>query len=193
MRVLLLSIAALFVAAPQRPARAALPDPHEHYVVRFALDGDTIDVGGIGRVRLLGVDAPELGRGFDTPAPFAHEAREFMTSEVVGRWVRLETDAETYDAYGRLLAYVIRDDGVDVNAELLRAGLARISARNPLRRLSELQSAESEAQSARRGMWGEAPAIDRATPSYRVAKPRNPRRRSTRRKRPGEKYRVPSP
>lgn len=192
MRVLLLSFAALLVAAPQRPVRAALPDPHQHYVVRFAFDGDTLDVGGIGRVRLLGVDAPEIGRGFDTPAPFAREAREFMRSEVVGRWVRLEVDAETHDAYGRLLAYVIRDDGVDVNAELVRAGLARISARYPLRRLSELQSAESEAQGARRGMWGEAPSATDTGPSYRVPRPRSDTTRSTRRRRRTDTYRVPT-
>src|SRR5512146_1506037 len=120
MRWLPVPLCALLLAAgPAR--RAALPDPGQHYAVRFAFDGDTIDVAGIGRVRLLGVDAPEIGRGFDTPAPFAREAREFMASEVVGQWVRLEVDAETHDAYGRLLAYVIRDDGADVNAELLRA------------------------------------------------------------------------
>lgn len=195
MRVLLLSIAVLLVAAPQRPAPAALPDPHQHYIVRFAVDGDTIDVAGIGRVRLLGVDAPEIGRVFDTPAPFAREARAFMTSAVAGRWVRLEVDAEPHDTYGRLLAYVIRDDDVDVNAELLRAGLARISARYPLRRLSELQSAESEAQSARRGMWGDAPSETDTGPSYRVARPRSDKTqntRSTRRKRRKERYRVPA-
>ncbi|HVZ20887.1 MAG TPA: thermonuclease family protein [Vicinamibacterales bacterium] len=184
MRWLPVPLCALLVGAgPAR--RAALPDPGQHYAVRYAVDGDTIDVAGIGRVRLLGVDAPEIGAGFDTPAPFAREARQFMSSAVAGRWVRLELDAESHDGYGRLLAYVIRDDGVDVNAALVRAGLARISARYPLRRLSELQAAESDAQSARRGIWGATPSIPAAT---RYPQPK-PRRTGTRRsrKRSGKK------
>lgn len=185
MRTLVLFSALLL--APQAQ-RASLPDPQQQYVVRYAVDGDTIDVGGIGRVRLLGVDAPEIGQGFDTPAPFAREARNFMTSLVVGRWVRLETDAESHDGYGRLLAYVIRDDGVDASAALLREGLARISARYPLRRLSELQTAQADAQAARRGMWGDAPTVSGET-SYRVPrttknpKSQDPKPKSKRRKR----------
>jgi len=190
MRLSAMLTAALFLAMAA-PQRAAMPDPNQHYAVRYAVDGDTIDVGGIGRVRLLGVDAPEIGAVFDTPAPFARQARNFMASLVVGRWVRLELDAEAYDAYGRLLAYVIRDDGLDANAELLRAGLARISARYPLRRLSELQSAEADAQSARRGMWGEAPPVT-DTQTYRVPKPRSSKPRSTRKKKRTETYKVPA-
>src|SRR5688500_4743883 len=80
-------------------------------------------------------DAPELGVASDTPAAFALEARAHLTSLIAHRYVRLESDRETVDRYGRRLAYVIRDDGMFVNAEMLRAGLARISARLPLRRL----------------------------------------------------------
>src|SRR5262249_33214875 len=108
---------------------------------------------------LLGIDAPEIGAGFDTPAAFAEESREYLASLVLRRFVHLESDGESRDKYGRTLAYVIRDDGLFVNAEMLRAGLARVSARLPLRRLHELQRAEASAQSARRGMWGGRPAI----------------------------------
>jgi micrococcal nuclease len=182
----------VLAAAPRRPT--PVPDPQQQYAVSAVVDGDTIDVNGLGRVRLLGVDAPEIGIGFDTPAPFAREARDFMASALVGRWVRLELDVEIHDTYGRLLAYVIRDDGVDVNAALVRAGLARISARYPLRRLAELQAAEAAAQAARHGMWGELPSIA-GTTTYRVpssrssrrpkpqgAKPRRTKTRSARRK-----------
>ena len=44
-------------------------------LVRAVTDGDTIDVTTFGRVRLLGIDAPEIGRGFDTSAPFGRAAR----------------------------------------------------------------------------------------------------------------------
>ena len=131
----------------------------EHHPVRFVVDGDTIDVSHLGRVRLLGIDAPEIGLGFDTPAAFAQEARALLTTLVGARYVSLETDGDLFDKYGRRLAYVLRDDGLLVNAEMLRAGLARVSARRQLRRLSELRAAERAAKVARRGMWGARPVL----------------------------------
>src|SRR3954467_7780098 len=133
-------------------------------LVRAVVDGDTLDVVSFGRVRLLGIDAPELGRGYDTPAPFGREARERLMQLTLHRWVRLEQEGAALDVYNRHLAYVLTEDGVCVNAALVRDGLARVSARVPLTRLAELQRAEADAQSFRRGMWGGAPQI--LPPSY---------------------------
>jgi micrococcal nuclease len=135
----------------------------ESVVVKAVFDGDTIEVSTYGRVRLLGIDAPEVGRGFDTAAPFAHEARDRLAALVLHRWVRLEQDGPAVDAYNRRLAYVMREDGVFVNAALVREGLARVTARVPLARLAELKRAEAEAQTFRRGMWGATPQIPPAS------------------------------
>jgi micrococcal nuclease len=131
----------------------------ESVLVRAVLDGDTIDVAQYGRVRLLGIDAPETGREFDTSAPFGHEARERLAALVLHHWVRLEFEGPRLDVYNRHLAYVMREDGIFVNATLVRDGLARVSARTPLVRLDELKRAEAEAQRLRRGMWGATPRI----------------------------------
>lgn len=128
-------------------------------VVTRVFDGDTVLASGIGRVRLLGIDAPEMGGRFERPAPFAMEARERLASLVLNRWVRLECDGTRADAYGRRLFYILLETGDFVNAALVRGGLARVSARSPLRRLDELRGAEHEAQSRGRGMWGERPRI----------------------------------
>ena len=48
----------------------------EPVLVRAVFDGDTIDVATIGRVRLLGIDAPEVAHTYETAAPFGKEARE---------------------------------------------------------------------------------------------------------------------
>jgi len=133
-------------------------------LVRRVVDGDTIDVATFGRVRLLGIDAPEIGRGYDTAAPFAREAQTRLAAIVLHRWIRLEQDGTPLDTYNRRLAYVLTEDGVFVNAVLVREGLARVTARAPLSRLDELRRAESEAQASRRGMWGSAPQIP--MPSY---------------------------
>jgi endonuclease YncB( thermonuclease family) len=168
----------------------------EPVMVRAVIDGDTIDVTTFGRVRLLGIDAPEIGRGFDTAAPFAREARDRLTQLILHRWVRLEQEGAPIDSYNRHLANVLSEDGLFVNAVLLREGLARISARLPLARLPELRRAESDAQAFRRGMWRSAPPIP--APSY-TARPKasratrskrsrsatpSARRRTTRKKKP---------
>jgi micrococcal nuclease len=157
------------------PARVTRSDS---VLVTAVLDGDTITVARVGRVRLLGIDAPEVGRGFDTAAPFAREARDRLASLVLRRWVRLEQEGTAVDAYNRRLAFVVRDDGMFVNATLVREGLARVTARVPLRRLDELKRAESEAQRARRGMWGSAPSLTapRYTRQSRGARFRAPRK-----------------
>ena len=161
-------------------------------LVKTVIDGDTIDVSNVGRVRLLGIDAPEIGRGFDTSAPFAREARERLTNIVLNRWIRLESEGPALDTYSRRLAYVVTEDGQFVNATLVREGLARVSARLPLIRLPELQRAEAEAQASRRGMWGSAPQIPPASYTRRSESSRPPasssksssKKRTTRKKKP---------
>ena len=133
-------------------------------LVRTVFDGDTIEVERFGRVRLIGIDAPEIGQRFDTTAPFAREARDKLISLVLRHFVRLEQDGPALDTYNRRLAYVVREDGLFVNAEIVREGLARVTARTPIVRLDELKRAEQEAQTFRRGMWGDAPRIPAPTP-----------------------------
>jgi endonuclease YncB( thermonuclease family) len=167
------------------PARVTRSAP---VLVRSVLDGDTIDVATVGRVRLLGIDAPEVGRGFDTSAPFGREARERLAQLVLHRWVRLEQEGTARDVYSRHLAYVLTEDGVFVNAALVRDGLARVSAREPLTRLQELQRAEADAQAFRRGMWGSAPQIPAPSYTRRSKASRPPTSRSTT---PASKRRKP--
>ena len=139
------------VAAVQLPHMPTRSDP---VLVTAVLDGDTIHVQSFGRVRLLGIDAPEVGRGFDSSAPFGREAKNRLIALVLHRWIRLEHEGPRTDVHNRRLAYVLTEDGQFVNAVLLREGLARVSARIPLSRLGELQRAEAEAKAYGRGMWG---------------------------------------
>lgn len=139
-------------------------------VVTRVFDGDTVDAAGVGRVRLLGIDAPEIGGPFERPAPFALEAREALQALVLRRWVRFECDGTRRDMYGRSLFYISLESGEFINASLLRMGMARVSARTRLRRWDDLRRAEEEAQSRRRGMWGERPRIP--SPSYRAPRSR---------------------
>ena len=190
---ILIALAAAAVAAVQPSSFTARVTRSDPVLVRSVIDGDTIDVATIGRVRLLGIDAPEIGRGYDTSAPFGREARERLTQLILHRWVRLEQEGAALDVYNRHLAYVITEDGQFVNAALVRDGLARVSARLPLTRLQELQRAEAEAQAFRRGMWGSTPQIPAPSYTRRSKAGRSPtsrtktpasKRRKTRTKKP---------
>ena len=188
---ILIAVAAAAVAAIQTPTVNGRVTRSGPVLVRAVIDGDTIDVATVGRVRLLGIDAPEIGRGFDSSAPFGREARERLTALILHRWVRLEQEGAAVDVYNRQLAYVMTEDGMFVNAVLVREGLARISARVPLARLQELQRAESEAQAFRRGMWGSTAQIP--SPGYtrrpKASRPPTSRTktRSTKRRHPRKK------
>lgn len=93
-------------------------------VVRV-VDGDTLDVTGIGRVRLVGVNTPEKDeRGYG-------EATAFLEERCLGEKVELDIDDLTpRDHYGRLLA-VAYVDGENVNALLLRSGHAEVLSLPP--------------------------------------------------------------
>lgn len=74
-------------------------------LVESVLDGDTfIGQGDDGeeRVRIIGVDTPELSSG----DCYAQEAKSFLIDQIFGRWVWLTFDGNCYDIYDRTLAYV---------------------------------------------------------------------------------------
>lgn len=84
------------------------------YLVTRVIDGDTIELGDGGSVRIVGIDTPERGEcGFDTATANMHRL-------VLGKRVRLTMSDEDTDRYGRLLRYV------DVGKR--DAGLAQINA-----------------------------------------------------------------
>jgi micrococcal nuclease len=122
--------------------------------VERALDGDTVVVRGVGTVRYLGIDAPELHHPRRAVERFARQAWAANRRLVVGRSVRLVTDRESRDRYGRLLAYVYLGTRM-VNAELVRLGLAEAYPFQPNTRHAGL-FARLERQARRRGagQWG---------------------------------------
>ena len=99
-------------------------------LVRAVIDGDTIDVTTIGRVRLLGIDAPEIGRGFDTAAPFARDARDKLApnSCCTGGCVSKRT-ATASTRTSAISHTCCAKTGYASNAVLVREGLARVTAR----------------------------------------------------------------
>jgi micrococcal nuclease len=122
------------------------------------VDGDTViarlDDGHVEKIRLLGVDTPEVVDPRKPVQCFGHDASAYTKSRLVGRRVLLELDAEPRDKYGRLLAYVIID-GHRFDDELLAHGYARFLVIPPNgSHARALLQAELAARAANRGLWG---------------------------------------
>ena len=131
--------------------------PPQQALVERVIDGDTLVLAGGKRVRLLGIDAPEMEKE-GRPAEFlAHKSKAYLADLAQGKRVRLEYDQLRYDHYGRLLAYIFVDDNILVNAALLRQGLAHVYFHPPNVRYREtLLAAQTAAMDARRGLWQKA-------------------------------------
>jgi micrococcal nuclease len=131
-------------------------------VVRV-VDGDTIavrlDDGRDERVRYIGVDTPESVKPGTPVQCFAKHASAANAALVAGRSVRLVSDVEQRDRYGRLLAYVYREpDGAFVNAALVRDGFARPLTIAPnVAHAREFDGLARDARHARRGLWAACP------------------------------------
>ena len=127
----------------------------EGIVVRI-VDGDTIHVrvgDRIEKVRYIGVNTPEVHHPRKGEEPGGREATEVNRGLVGARHVRLETDVQTRDRYGRLLAYVWVDDMM-VNAELVRRGYAQVMTVPPnVRHQALFVKLQRDARDAGRGLW----------------------------------------
>ena len=108
------------------------------------------------RVRLLGVDAPEV-KGYRDAEPGGEEAKARARELLGSGLVHLETDAtaDDRDGYGRLLRYVRLPDGRDLGRTLIEEGYARAYRRFTYGRKKEYLAHESQAREERRGLWAE--------------------------------------
>jgi micrococcal nuclease len=114
---LLLSVLAAFPSVPRAQGFTA--------VVRHIVDGDTLVLDSGERVRLLGIDAPELAHD-GAPAQYhAAESRQALAGLAAGHVVRLVPGSGERDRHGRLVAWVfLPGDGPSLNERMVRAGCA---------------------------------------------------------------------
>ena len=116
-------------------------------------DGDTITLDDGEKIRLLGINTPEVG-GFRALEPGGMAARDWLREKILGKKVRLELDATARDKYHRLLAHVFDANGFHLNLELVKAGLATTDIYPPsLKYTDELIQAERQAEAGKRGVW----------------------------------------
>ncbi len=127
--------------------------------VAYVVDGDTIDLRGGGRVRLVQIDAPEVR---ERECYARRSSRALRALLPAGSTVALLPDAQLdrVDRYGRLLRYVFRH-GKNVNLALVARGAATVwffeGQRG--RYAAALLAAARKARRARRGLWGACTAV----------------------------------
>ena len=112
-------------------------------------DGDTIRVmhnGASERIRLWGIDCPEMKQ------PFGTRARQLTWALAFGQTVTVKV--RDIGRYKRTVADVIRPDRPNLNQELVRAGLAWLYQQYGCRE-SVLRDLEQEARAAKHGLWSD--------------------------------------
>ena len=126
-------------------------------------DGDSLRLSNGQRVRLLGINAPELGRDGRPAEPLAEEARQALQAQLKDREV-VYLQAYGHDRYGRVLAEVFtRQDGGHVGETLLSKGLARAVVVPPRWRSDDcLWRTEEAAREQSRGLWSTPPLPSQA-------------------------------
>jgi micrococcal nuclease len=106
------------------------------------------------KVRLLGVNTPEIEHRNQPEQAGGEEAKRWLIAKLQNRKVRLESDAEATDKYGRTLAHVFTDRKEHINLQLVEQGLAAVNIYPPnLHYVEQLVDAERKAQQARLGIW----------------------------------------
>ncbi|MBM3948911.1 MAG: nuclease [SAR202 cluster bacterium] len=160
--------------------------------VTRVVDGDTVDIAfsdGTQRIRLLGIDTPEIssrnepnkyGNITDTVCldDWGAKATETMATalEEMNVEVVLDPEAPVFDSFRRVLAYVYQD-GDDASRTLPEAGLARVYTEGDSSRIADYLGVQEVAMAERRGLWACAggteagdvspsPGIGNCDPSY---------------------------
>lgn len=125
-------------------------------MVRSVSDGDTLRLEDGRKVRLIGINSPELGRDNRPAQPLAQHAKTALYRLLAesGNRINLQYGAERFDPYQRTLAHIYLTDGRSVQASLLEQGMATAYTTPPNAERSDCyQQAEQIAMQQRRGVW----------------------------------------
>lgn len=135
--------------------------------VKRVVDGDTLQLESGERVRLIGIDTPEMHESSKlyrdserskqdagVIQELGRRSFEFTKKLVEGKRVSLEFDVERRDRYDRLLAYVFLKDGTFVNAEIVKQGYASLMTIPPnVKYVNLFTKLYQEARNNKRGLW----------------------------------------
>lgn len=117
--------------------------------VNRIIDGDTFEIRSGEKVRLLGINAPEI------TDIYGKEAKQYLTEIISGKSIELKTDniSNDKDRYNRLLRYAIIE-GIDINKKMITDGFAFAYLKYNFAKKEDYRQAQIFAQNNHNGMWG---------------------------------------
>jgi len=143
--MLFIFLSSLF-AAPQVDPKS--PGPKKG-IITAVYDGDTFTLSTGEKVRLRGINTPELR----PKEQFGLQARDAAANILLNEQVYLEYGTIKRDSYGRLIASV-RTEEIDIAEYLLETGLGHLFLIPPDKVDHErLLKAQTKAQSSSKGIW----------------------------------------
>ena len=149
------------------PGGAHAASKSETVFVARAVDGDTLKLSDGRRVRLIGVDTPELHysdkllrdskrtrKDIKAIQAMGERAADFTKRLCEGKAVRIESDVRKSDKYGRLLAYLYLEDGTFINAKILEEGYGQVMTIPPNVKYADyFLKLQRQARESRKGLW----------------------------------------
>ncbi len=116
--------------------------------VTRVIDGDTFETETGEKVRLIGINAPEISD------IFGQEAKQYLSDLIENKNVDLRTDniSNDRDRYQRLLRYVFRD-GVDINKKMVSDGYAFAYLKYHFSKSTDYEQAQILSRGANKGIW----------------------------------------
>ncbi|MDX8409307.1 MAG: thermonuclease family protein [Mariprofundales bacterium] len=127
-------------------------------------DGDTFETTDGERIRLLGLNTPEITHRDSAGQPYGIEATKRLTQLIAGKPLKLSFDKEKIDIYGRTLAQLYDRQGRWINGMLVREGWAHVYTFVPnLKWAARLLVLEQKARRDKLGIW--------ALPRWKVLAP----------------------
>ena len=137
--------------------------------VDAVLDGDTVVLRGGERLRLRGIDAPEIRHGDKPGQYYGQEAKKTLARLVADRDVFLDRSELQTDRYGRMVGAVHLGDGRNVNLLMIEAGAAFAYSHQTDKDAdfaARLVQAQRLAMSQSKGFWPRILALPKAGNVY---------------------------
>jgi micrococcal nuclease len=115
------------------------------------IDGDTFETETGEKVRLIGINAPEISD------IFGQEAKQYLSQLILDKNVELQSDniSNDRDRYQRLLRYIIVD-GIDINKKMVSDGFAFAYLKYHFSKSNDYEQAQLEARETNKGIWGDS-------------------------------------
>ncbi|NQZ53366.1 MAG: thermonuclease family protein [Piscirickettsiaceae bacterium] len=124
------------------------------YHIATVYDGDTVVLTNGEKLRLLGINTPEIESRYRQGEAGGQAAKKWLKDKLQQAEVLVEYDSQQRDKYNRLLVHLFLPSGEHINESIVREGLATLSIIPPnLRYVERLIKAEREAQQYGLGIW----------------------------------------